>query len=155
MLTDVKDKSKIVEELNDILAKCYDAEKGYKEAALAANTIALKSMFKEYAQQRYDFGHEIKREIKSLGGEVDKGGTLAGTLHRAWMDFRASITDNDEMAILNEAIRGENNALDNYRDAMADIPVTSSVYTTLISQRNQIRSALDRLEKLVPVFDEA
>ena len=64
-------------------------------------------MFEEYAKQRYDFGHQIKNEIKALGGEVNKGGTIAGTLHRAWMDFRASITDNDEPAILNEAIRGE------------------------------------------------
>lgn len=148
-----KENTEIIEELNDILAKCYDAENGYKEASLAANSTSLKSMFDEYVQQRYEFGHEIKNEIKALGGEVDKGGTLAGTMHRAWMDFRASITDNDEVAILNEAIRGENNALDNYRDAMEDIPITSSVYTTLVKQRNRIRTALDRLEKLVPVFE--
>lgn len=153
MSNKVKANTEIVEELNDILAKCYDAEKGYKEAAVAANNVALKAMFEEYAKQRYDFGHQIKSEIKALGGKVNKGGTIAGAVHRAWMDFRASITDNDEPAILNEAIRGENNALDNYRDAMEDIPVTSSVYATLVKQRNQIRTALDRLEKLVPVFD--
>ncbi len=145
----------IIEELNEILAKCYDAEKGYKEAALAVSDTALKSMFQNYVTQRNEFGHQIKNEIIAMGGQVKTGGTFAGTLHRAWMDFRSSITENDETAILKEAIRGENAALENYQDAMEDLPVMSSAYTTLVKQRNQIRTALNRLEQLVPVFDEA
>lgn len=143
-----------IDELNDILAKSYDAEKGYKEAVEEVENAELKRIFSEYAQQRYDFGHQIKEEIRALGGEVDKGDTLASKVHRAWMDIRSAFTGNDESAILKEAIRGEKNALSNYEDSLEDMPITSSAYKTLVNQRNQIRTAVERLEKLVPVFNQ-
>lgn len=143
-----------IEELNEILAKCYDAEKGYKEAADKVEDPKLKSLFREYAQQRYDFGHQIKNEIRSLGGEVDKGDTLAAKAHRVWMDIRSALSGDDESAVLKEAIRGENNALENYNDAIEDMPTTSSAYRLLVDQRNQVRTALNRLEQLLPAYDE-
>jgi uncharacterized protein (TIGR02284 family) len=141
-----------IDELNDILAKSYDAEKGYKEAADEVESTELKKFFSEYAKQRYEFGHQIKDEIRNLGGEIKKGDTIASKLHRTWMDIRSTFTSNDESAILKEAIRGEKNALSNYEDSLKEMPITSSAYKTLVSQRNQIRTALDRLEQLAPVY---
>lgn len=141
-----------IEELNDIIAKSYDAEKGYKEAAENVESPELKKMFVEFAQQRYDFGHEIKDEIRKLGGEIEKGDTIASKVHRAWMDIRSAFAGNDESAILKEAIRGEKNALSNYEDALEEMPITSSAYKTLVSQRNHIRAVLNRLEQLAPVY---
>jgi uncharacterized protein (TIGR02284 family) len=141
-----------IDELNDIIAKSYDAEKGYKEAADKVDDPELKSIFSEYARQRYDFGHQIKDEIRKLGGEVDKGDTLASKVHRAWMDLRAAFASDEESAILQEAIRGEKNALKNYEDALENMPITGSAYATLVNQRNQIRSVVTRLEKLLPIY---
>lgn len=152
MSTHSKNVQEQIEELNDIIAKCYDAEKGYKEAAEEVEDHDLKTVFREYAQQRYDFGHQIKEEIRLLGGSIETGDTIASKLHRAWMDLRSAFTGNDEAAILKEAIRGEKNALSNYEDALKEMPVTSSAYTTLVNQRNQIRSAVARLEQLLPVY---
>lgn len=142
-----------VEELNELLAKCYDAEKGYKEAAEKVEDPKLKSLFREYAQQRYDFGHKIKSEITSLGGEIDKGDTLAAKAHRVWMDIRSALAGNDDSAVLKEAIRGEKNALANYNESIEEMPTTSSAYKTLVDQRNQVRTALERLEALVPAYE--
>ncbi|PHN05056.1 ferritin-like domain-containing protein [Flavilitoribacter nigricans] len=141
-----------IEELNDIIAKSYDAEKGYKEAAEEVESSELKNLFLEYAQQRYDFGHQIKDEIRNLGGEIEKGDTIASKVHRAWMDIRSAFSSNDDAAILKEAIRGEKNALSNYEDALEEMPITSSAYKTLVNQRNHIRSVLGRLEQLAPVY---
>ncbi len=141
-----------IEELNDIIAKSYDAEKGYKEAAEEVESPELKKLFTEYARQRYDFGHQIKDEIRKLGGEIEKGDTIAAKVHRAWMDIRSTFSSNDESAMLKEAIRGEKNALSNYEDALEEMPITSSAYKTLVSQRNHIRAVLNRLEQLAPVY---
>lgn len=143
----------ILEGLNDLLAKCNDAEKGYQEAARAVQDKTLRSMFKEYAKQRFVFAQVLKEYLASLGGPIDDSGTLAGTLHRAWMDFRASITDEDEVAVLNEAIRGEHNALENYLQVMESISPTHKVYPTLLDHHSRIRAALDKLERLVPVYE--
>ena len=141
-----------IDELNDIIAKSYDAEKGYKEAADKADSPELKTLFREYAQQRYDFGHQIKDEIRKLGGEIEKGDTIASKMHRAWMDLRAAFTQNDDAAIIKEAIRGENNALSHYQDTLEEMPMTSSAHVLLVNQRNQIRSAIERLEQLLPAY---
>ena len=74
--------------LNALLEKTYDAEKGFKKAAENVENPALKNYFQTKAQQRYDFGHELKSEIKSYGQDVDKGGSLIGDAHRAWMDVK-------------------------------------------------------------------
>ncbi len=75
MSTYTKDVS---EKLNDLLEKTYDAEKGFKKAAENTEHKALKSYFQSKSKQRYDFGHELKTEIKSMGQEVDKGDSLTG-----------------------------------------------------------------------------
>ncbi|WP_340156133.1 DUF2383 domain-containing protein [uncultured Winogradskyella sp.] len=65
--------------LNNLLEKTYDAEKGFKKAAENINHEPLKSYFKNKAQERYNFGHELKQEIRSFNQDVEKGGSLTGT----------------------------------------------------------------------------
>ena len=146
-------KDKIVETLNDLIAKNYDAEKGYKEAAEDVDSPALKTMFKDYATQRYNFGHDLKDAIKQLGGEVEKGGTIGAAIHRAWIDLRSAIAGNDEAAVLKEAIRGENNALANYDEALNDMDGFDFGYQTVQRQRTQIQQAKSQLEQQLTVFE--
>ena len=146
-------KDKIVETLNDLIAKNYDAEKGYKEAAEDVDSPALKTMFKDYATQRYNFGHDLKDAIKQLGGEVEKGGTIGAAIHRAWIDLRSAIAGNDESAVLKEAIRGEDNALANYDEALNDMDGFDFGYQTVQRQRTQIQQAKSQLEQQLTVFE--
>ena len=146
-------KKKIVETLNDLIAKNYDAEKGYKEAAEDVDSAALKTMFKDYATQRYNFGHDLKDAIKQLGGEVEKGGTIGAAIHRAWIDLRSAIAGNDESAVLKEAIRGEDNALANYDEALEDMDGFDFGYQTVQRQRTQIQQAKSQLEQQLNVFE--
>ena len=64
--------------LNELLEKTYDAEKGFKKAADNTEHPQLKAFFESKSKQRYDFGHELKTEIKSFGQEIDKGDSVAG-----------------------------------------------------------------------------
>ena len=57
------DNEKIVNILNELLTKNYDAERGYKEAAEKVQNISLKGYFENQSKNRYDFGHEIKSLI--------------------------------------------------------------------------------------------
>src|SRR5690606_15029537 len=75
--------------LNTLLERTYDAEKGFKKASENVKDVNLKSYFERKAQERYDFGHQLKSEIKSFGQETENSGSVAGTAHRAWMDVKA------------------------------------------------------------------
>ena len=59
--------------LNELLEKNYDAEAGYKNAAEKVANPALKNYLLSRAQDRYDFGHELKEELRQMGQEPDKG----------------------------------------------------------------------------------
>ena len=140
--------SKQVTALNKLITTLYDGEKGYKEAADDADSASLKTRFQGLAQQRYDFGHEIKPFIKQLGGEVDKGSSLAAGAHRIWIDLKTAVTGNDDEAVLNEVIRGEESAVNAYKEVLTDNDLPVAARTTVTNQLNKIQAALQDMRQL-------
>ena len=138
----------VSEKLNDLLEKTYDAEKGFKKAAEHTDHTALKSYFEGKAKQRYDFGHELKSEIKSYGQEVDKGDSLTGKAHRAWMDAKALFSSDNEEAMLKEAIRGEKASIEEYEDVLEDTTLVSTTSAILRNQKQAIEAGLTTIKTL-------
>lgn len=136
------------EKLNGLLEKTYDAEKGFKKAAANTEHTYLKSYFEKKAQQRYDFGHELKNEIKSFGQEVDKGDSLTSKVHRTWMDVKALFSSDNDEAMLEEAIRGEKASLDEYNDVLKEHTLPPSTAMILKNQKSSIQSALSTVKRL-------
>lgn len=128
--------------INELLEKNYDAEKGYKKAAEIVENPKLKQFFKDQAQDRYNFGHELKDEIKNVGSEPDKGGSTTGDLHRTWMDIRSTFTSNDEGAILKEVQKGEEAALEEYNEVINDTTLPPTTKRILTNQRENVQTAL-------------
>ena len=139
--------------LNDIHDLLVDSEKGYKEAAERAEDPGVKALLSGLSKSRLSLISDLTNERLQLDRDYKpRTGTLKGDLHRAWMDLRAAFTSNDGSAIIKEALRGEKNALSNYEDALEEMPISSTAYATLVSQRNQIRSVVTRLEQLMPIY---
>lgn len=134
--------------LNELLEKTYDAEKGFKKAAENVDNTALKNYFNRKAQERYDFGHELKSEIKSFGQDVDKGGSFTGGAHRAWMDVKALFSLDDEESMLEEAIRGEKASVDEYDDVLSETSLPSSTKSILMNQKTKIQNGLSNIKRL-------
>lgn len=143
----------IVGVLNELLERNYDAEKGYKKAAEDIDNSLLKDFFRDYSGQRYNFGHELKDEINTLGGEPQKGSDVKADLHRAWIDVKSIVTGKDTEAVIKECIRGEKKALEDYEDALrrSDIPATSR--EVIQRQHDQIQSAVNRLNEIEKLAD--
>lgn len=144
-----------IDVLNDLIAKNYDAEYGFKEAAEDVESPELKSSFLRYSSQRNQFGHELKALINSMGGEVDKGDTLASKLHRAWMDLKSAIASNEEKNILEEVQRGESNALSHYEEALKKLDISSPAYSTVSKQCELIRDSINSAAIKTVVYDNA
>ncbi len=151
----MSDQNKAVDALNKLIAANYDAERGYKESAEDVKDARLKSWFNEYAQQRYDFGHELKTEIQQLGGKPEKGTTLAADAHRVWIDLKSAIAGNDENAVLNEVIRGEKSAIERYDEVLAETTLPANCRSVVSRQRTQILAALGKIQELQRSFASA
>ncbi|GAA0715357.1 ferritin-like domain-containing protein [Aquimarina litoralis] len=139
---------KVGSKLNDLLEKTYDAEKGFKKAAENVKHSSLKNYFNQKAQERYEFGHELKSEIKSFGQEVDKGGSITGNLHRTWMDVKSLVSGNNEESMLEEAIRGEKASVEEYEDVLAETTLPPSTQTILAKQKQKIELGLSNIKRL-------
>jgi uncharacterized protein (TIGR02284 family) len=134
--------------LNDLLEKTYDAEKGFKKAAENVDNPRLRSYFKQKADERYSFGHDLKAEIKSFGEDVDKGGSATGAVHRTWMDVKSLFSADSEESMLEEAIRGEKSAISEYEEVINDAAIPETTRSLLVSQKNQIQSGLSKIKSL-------
>ena len=132
---------KMSNKLNELLEKNYDAEKGYKKAAENVENTQLKNFFNEQAQKRYDFGHEIKSEIKNYGETPDKGGSTTGAMHRTWMDIETAFSSNNEETILEEVQKGEKAAIEEYNEVIKDTTLPTTTQQILTKQRDTIQNA--------------
>ncbi len=138
--------------LNNILEKTYDAEKGFTKAAENVENKALKSYFTKKAQERNNFGHELKSEIKSFNQEVDKGGSLTGDAHRAWMDIKKVFSSNNEESMLEEAIRGEKTAVDQYQEVLNETSLPLTTKNVLEKQKETIENGLSNIKTLEDLY---
>ncbi len=134
--------------LNDLLEKNYDTEKAYKSAAESVKDPQLKSFFNERAQERYDFGHELKSEIRNFGVSPDKGSSFSADVQRSWMNLKTNLSSDKEEAVLEEMVRGEKAAVKEYNEVMEATEIPPSTKNVLMKQRNAITAALNQVKTM-------
>lgn len=129
--------------LNDLLAICYNSEKGYAVAFSRAKNPMLRSLLEEYSRQRADFILPLQREVERIDGMAETGGDLAGMIHRLWIRLKSIFLRSDE-AIVAECLFGEVAALEVYEEARHK-PLPLPIQETVDEQHETIRAARDRL----------
>jgi uncharacterized protein (TIGR02284 family) len=139
----MKYSEEISNKLNELLIKNYDAEKGYLNAMDNVESSTLKIFFKRRASERSEFAKELRTEILRYGEIPEDSGSFKGVMYRNWMNLKTLFTSNDEEAILEEAIRGEEKNLEEYRDILKDRTMPPSIESILIKQKNAIQAAIN------------
>ena len=148
------DNKKIVEGLNDLLAKNYDSERGYKNAADKTENSILAAFYRSKASQRYTFGHQIKQHINELGGEPDKGTSVLGDMHNAWINFKTALSFDKEESILDAIEDGEEACIKDYSGFLKMENVPANVRSTIAQQKMQVSNALRKVEAFENQFDD-
>ena len=136
-----------VSTLNSLIETCKDGEQGFKEAAEGLKSADIKAKFLEYSRERAQMAAELQTEVRSLGGDPDKGGSMSGSVHRGWLNLKAAITGQDDHAIVSEAERGEDVAKEAYESALkATLP--PSAQTLVQQQAAKVRRVHDAVRDL-------
>ena len=84
------------------------------------------------------------------------GGSVAGAVHRGWVNFKASVTGRSDLAILEECERGEDVAKARYKKALdAELPIdirgiVQLQYNGVVKNHDQIRDLRDRYRSSQP-----
>ncbi len=134
--------------LQAIIEKNYDANQGYRKAMMDAKDPDLKTFLQQQARQRSNFATAIDKEIRDLGQSPKENGSIAGTLHRAWIDIKSIVTGNDDEKVLEEVIRGEKAKVKEYKGVIRSNTLAPQINTMLQSQLKDIKSTLKHVKIL-------
>ena len=132
---------------NRLIQTCEDGASGYRTAAGAVEQTSLAEMFEDFAEQRDFMVTDLQGEVVSLGSEPTIGGSLAGLLHRGWMNIKSVATQHDELAVLEECETGDQAALDQYGEPLAD-ELPSSTRQLFLTHQEKLRDSLSQIRSL-------
>lgn len=104
--------------LNDLVSTCVDGVEGFRTATDAVKNNEAKVLFQSRVRVIETSEAELKDAVRRLGGDPAKHGHAVGSLHRGWVNIKSAVTGKNEEAILAEVIRGEEGAVEHYRDAL-------------------------------------
>ncbi|PKA96756.1 uncharacterized protein (TIGR02284 family) [Flavobacteriaceae bacterium MAR_2009_75] len=144
---------KLVDQLQEILEKNRDAEKGYKKAAENAKSTNLKAFFTRKSEERRSFNGALKNELIATYDQINDNGSFQGTIHRAWMDVKNLFSADSDESMLEECIRGDKAAIEEYDEVLKDEALPLRVSTIIRDQMMKIRTDLNKVKSLEDLKD--
>ena|SRR5215813_10072389 len=134
--------------LNNLIETLKDGQEGFKQAAESVSNPQLKSLFRDYSDQRSRFAAALQSEVRQHGDtDPETSSSATGALHRGWINLKSAITRGDEHAILAECERGEDSAVEEYKKALDD-GLTPAAQELVYRQFADIKAAHDRIKSL-------
>ncbi|WAC39702.1 ferritin-like domain-containing protein [Pedobacter sp. SL55] len=136
--------------LNELIELNNDRVAGFEKALadIDDSNSDLKELFQEYAAQSRRFGQELTALVAERAVEPDTGNTIAGTLHRAWIDVKALFGANDRSSILSEVERGEDAIKKAYKLALTEGGLTGPVLDRVSDQAKYMQKSHDTIKAL-------
>jgi uncharacterized protein (TIGR02284 family) len=142
--------------LNDLIETLKDGELGFTTAADDAKSPELKALFLEYALQRSEFAAKLQRQVEEMGEKAEDSGSLAGDLHRGWIELKSAVSVREDLAVLQECERGEDTAVKAYSDALAAEnlgtarPIVEQQFAQIKAAHQQVKILRDSLQPPEP-----
>lgn len=140
--------------LNDLIETSKDGEYGFNTCAEQVKDMELKRVFTAAAQRCAKGTKELQEQVRLLGGDPEKHSSVAGTLHRAWVNIKAAIAGKDEPVVLEECERGEDVAKKAYEKALAkglpdDIrSIIQRQYQGVVENHDRVRALRNQYRKV-------
>ncbi len=134
--------------LNSLIATTLDSIDGYTEAAKDAENSRYQQMFTERASERRTVATALQSEVSRLGGNPEDDGTVLAGAHRVFLNLKATVTGNDDQAIVSEVERGEDHIKVKFENAMADADLSSEVGAKIEGCFTSVRQGHDQMRDL-------
>jgi uncharacterized protein (TIGR02284 family) len=141
------DRDKVISTLNGLIETLKDGEQGFKTAAEGLQDPQVTTLFQQYSRQRSEMVRQLQNEVRRLGGDPEKSGSVAGAAHRGWINIKSVVTGNDDGSIIAEAERGEDSAKKMYETALLE-PLDPVTLALVREQSMKVHDAHDRVRAL-------
>lgn len=146
----MENQEKTTEVLNDLIQINNDRADGFDKASadIKEENIDLKATFEKLSGQSRKNVTELAGLVGKQGENPDTGNTILGSIHRAWIDIKASFGGNDRTSILEECERGEDAIKKAYKEALQENELGEQVRTVLLDQQQGINLSHDAIKAL-------
>jgi uncharacterized protein (TIGR02284 family) len=144
----MKEQREIVSGLDELIETLKDGQEGFRQAAEGVRDPKLKSLFRDYSDQRSRFASALQTEARKFGDrDPETDSSTAGALHRGWINLKSAMSGGDEHSILAECERGEDSAVEQFRKAVED-QLPPALQDVVSRQYAEIKAAHDRIRDL-------
>lgn len=135
---------KIESRIQDIIEQAEDTVKVYDKAVENTDDFGLQNYFKRKASERRNFVAQLKNSAPELElGDADIDGSTTGSMRRTWIDVKTFFSGDNDEVMLKEAIRGDEAAIEEFNEALADTHLPKSVADIIREQREIIKRDLN------------
>ena len=141
------DNTKVISTLNSLIETLKDGEEGFRTAAEGLTDPQAKAVFQQYSRERAQMAQELQAEVRMLGGDPEKAGSMSGSVHRGWINIKSVVTGKNDASIIAEAERGEDIAKNAYAEAIKTA-LPPSVSAIISRQAVKVREAHDRVRSM-------
>jgi uncharacterized protein (TIGR02284 family) len=141
-----------IKTLNSLIETTLDSADGYAEAAKDAKSPQLVPLFSERSSERKQVASTLQQCVRSLGGKPDDDGTVLASAHRMFVNLRASLTSNDNKAVVDEVERGEDHLKSKFESAMKDADLSPDTQASITNAYASVRSGHDQMRDIKRAF---
>jgi uncharacterized protein (TIGR02284 family) len=136
-----------IKTLNALIETVIDSADGYSEAAKASETSRFTPIFFRRGAERKDLTAQLQGEVRALGGEPEKDGTLLGSAHRMFLNLRNSMSS-DDVAIVDQVEDGEDHIKHKFEDAIRDNEISPAVKAIIERAYTVVKDGHDEIRDL-------
>lgn len=144
-----------VNALNDLLQITNDRMEGFQKVEKEVMEFhpKLRETFREMSIQSTKMKTELSSLIREKGGDPDNSTTVAGGLHRTWIDVKNAFTSDNDEASLESVAFGENAAVNAYDDALKSGDLCPESTNVVRDQLISLKSSYEKFKNLADLED--
>jgi uncharacterized protein (TIGR02284 family) len=140
---------KALDVINELIEINNDRVAGFAKAALNDEDKNIHTIFNKLEAESLGYVNELTAIARQSSGNVAKGTSISGDLHRAWTNLITAFAGDDRMAILEECERSEETAKAAYRDVLnLQNDIDPELLLILKKQQEGIDTALGLVKSL-------
>ena len=136
-------------DLQEVLTRYVDSTRGYLQAAELMARPDFSAAFAEIAARRSEVAEEVSTLIRQEGEHPEESPSVEGALHRWWIRFRETLSDEELAAVISECIRGERVLLGSIEKALDSQGVTSGQAAVLRRAREEIAATVGQFTTIL------
>ena len=139
-----------VSTLNDLLQITNDRIEGFNkvEDKVWEKYPNLKSDYTNMVDQSQKMRLELKSLISERNGDADDSTTVAGGLHRTWIDVKNAFSSDNAESTLENVTFGENAAIEAYQKALDSGDLCPESSRVVQAQLHSLKASYEKFKNL-------